>query len=173
MRRAYAPWSGHSFLPRRFALSAALLGLAAGLLHLDATHSGFTARSSAGGSSFSTGIVDLSLPVAGPGSRLTVDATGIVPGDQMERVVDLTNGGTLNLSGITLSTTAPLSSALDTDTTHGLQVEHRPVQRALDGGGHRPRLRLRVQRDDVQRAPGAAGDHVGRSPGGPHRDDGG
>ena len=122
MRRAYAPWFGRSLLPRRFALSAALLGLAAGLLHLDATHSGFTARSSDGGSSFSTGIVDLSLPAAGPGNRLTVDATGIVPGDQMERVVDLTNGGTLNLSGITVSTTAPLSSALDTDTTHGLQV---------------------------------------------------
>ena len=61
-------------------------------------------------------------PAAGPGNRLTVDATGIVPGDQMERVVDLTNGGTLDLSGVTLSTTASLSSALDTDTVHGLQV---------------------------------------------------
>jgi hypothetical protein len=45
-----------------------------------------------------------------------------VPGDRIERVVDLTNGGTFPLSGVTLTTTAPLSSALDTDTSHGLQV---------------------------------------------------
>ena len=107
---------------RRFALSAAMVALASGLLAFDATHSGFTARSGAGAASFSTGIIDLSVPAAGTGNRLTVDATGIVPGDSMERVVDLTNGGTVNLSGVTLTTTAPLSSALDTDTTHGLQV---------------------------------------------------
>jgi hypothetical protein len=107
---------------RRFALSAGLLALAGGLLVLDTSHAGFTARSSAGAATFSTGIVDLSVPAAGAANRLTVDATGIVPGDRMERVVDLTNGGTFDLSGVTLTTTAPLSSALDTDTTHGLQV---------------------------------------------------
>ena len=107
---------------RRFALSAALLGLAGSLLVFDRAHSGFTARSSVGAASFSTGIVDLSVAAAGPGNRLTVDATGIVPGDRMERVVDLTNGGTVNLSGVTLTTTAPLSSALDTNAAHGLQV---------------------------------------------------
>jgi spore coat-associated protein N len=122
MRRAYGAWSARSLLARRFALSTALLGLAAGLLHLDSTHSGFTGRSSAGAASFSTGMVDLSVSAAGAGNRLTVDATGIVPGDQMERVVDLTNGAAFNLSGITLTTTAPVSSALDTDTTHGMQV---------------------------------------------------
>jgi hypothetical protein len=107
---------------RRIVLSAALLGLAAGLLHVGTTHSGFTARSSAGAASFGTGFVDLSVPAAGPGNRLTVDATGMVPGDRMERVVDLTNSGSMDLSGVTLTTTASLSSALDTDATQGLQV---------------------------------------------------
>jgi spore coat-associated protein N len=122
MRHALVAPSARPRVARRAVLSAALLGLAAGLLHLDATHSGFTARSSAGAASFSTGFVDLSVPAAGPRNRLTVDATGIVPGDVMERVVDLANGGTFGLSGVTLTTTAPVSSALDTDTTHGLQV---------------------------------------------------
>jgi hypothetical protein len=67
-------------------------------------------------------MVDLAAAAAGPANRLTVDATGIVPGDRIERVVDLTNGGTLDLSGVTLTTTAGPSSALDTDTTHGLDV---------------------------------------------------
>jgi hypothetical protein len=107
---------------RRVALSAALLAVAAWLLVLDTSHAGFSARSSAGAASFSTGIVDLSTPAAGAANRLTVDATGIVPGDVMERAVDLTNGGTFDLSGVTLTTTASPSSLLDTDTTHGLQV---------------------------------------------------
>jgi spore coat-associated protein N len=122
MRGAFGAGSTRPLVLRRLALSAALLGLAGSLLVFDRTHAGFTARSSVGAASFSTGIVDLSVAAAGPGNRLTVDASGIVPGDRMERVVDLTNGGTFDLSGVTLTTTAPLSSALDTDTTHGLQV---------------------------------------------------
>jgi spore coat-associated protein N len=122
MRGAFGAWSPRPLVVRRFALSAALLGLAGSLLVLDTTHSAFTARSSAGAAGFSTGMVDLSVPAAGAGNRMTVDATGIVPGDRMERVVDLTNGGVSDLSGVTLTTTGALSSALDTDTTHGLQV---------------------------------------------------
>jgi spore coat-associated protein N len=122
MRGAFRAGCRRSLLVRRVALSAALLGVAGSLLVFDHTNAGFTARSSVGAASFSTGIVDLSVATAGPGNRLTVDATKIVPGDRIERVVDLTNGGTFDLSGVTLSTTAPVSSALDSDTTHGLQV---------------------------------------------------
>jgi hypothetical protein len=122
MAHALAAPSARPRRARRAALSAGLLAVAAGLLHLDATHSGFTARSSTGAASFSTGMVDLSVPAAGAANRMTVDATRIVPGDVVERVVDLTNSGSLDLSGVTLTSTAPVSSALDTDTTHGLQV---------------------------------------------------
>jgi hypothetical protein len=122
MRHAFAARPARPLVVRRLAVSAALVGLAAALLTFDATHSGFTARSSAGAASFSTGIVDIAVGAAGPANRMTVDATGIVPGDVMERVVDLTNSGTFDLSGVTLATTAPVSSALDTDTSHGLQM---------------------------------------------------
>jgi spore coat-associated protein N len=122
MRGAFGAGCARPLLVRRLALSAALLGLAGSLLVFDRTQAGFTARSSVGTASFSTGIVDLSVAAAGPGNRLTVDATGIVPGDRIERAVDLTNGGTFSLSGVTLTTTAPVSSALDTDAAHGLQV---------------------------------------------------
>ena len=107
---------------RRFALSAALLGLAASLMALEGTQAGFTATSSSGTSTWTTGVVGLTVGAPGPANRLTVDATGVVPGDRIERAVDLTNGGTLDLAGITLTTTASPSSALDTDTTNGLDL---------------------------------------------------
>ena len=122
MRGAVGAGCRRRLLVRRFALSAALLGLAGSLLVFDRAHAGFTARSSVGTASFSTGIVDLSVAAPGPGNRLTVDASRVVPGDRMERVVDLTNDGTFALSGVTLTTTAPVSSALDTDSSHGLQL---------------------------------------------------
>jgi hypothetical protein len=112
----------HASSVRRCALSAALVLLAAALLVVEGIDAGFTASSSSGASSVSTGMVDLAAGAAGPANRLTVDATGIVPGDRIERVVDVTNGGSLNLSGVALTTTAQPSSALDTDTTHGLEV---------------------------------------------------
>ena len=112
----------HGSLVRRCALSAVLVLLAAALLVVEGTQAGFTARSSSGASTVTTGMVDLAAGAAGPANRLTVDATGVVPGDRIERVVDLTNGGSLNLSGVSLTTTAQPSSALDTDTTHGLEV---------------------------------------------------
>jgi spore coat-associated protein N len=109
-------------LLRRFALSAALLGLAASLVVIEGTHAGFTGTSSSGPATWSTGVSDLAAGAAGPANRLTVDATGVVPGDRIERAVDLINRGTLDLSGITLTTSALQTSALDTDTTHGLDV---------------------------------------------------
>jgi hypothetical protein len=56
---------------------------------------------------------------------LTVGATGILPGDTLQRAVDLTNngvGGSDNLSSITLTTSASPSTLLDTDATNGLQM---------------------------------------------------
>ena len=53
---------------------------------------------------------------------MTVSATGIVPGDTIQRAVDLQNTGNQNLASITLTTTASPSSVLDTDTTKGLQL---------------------------------------------------
>ena len=54
---------------------------------------------------------------------LTVAANKLVPGDTVQRAVQLSNAaGQQDLSSVTLSTTAPTSSLLDTDATNGLQL---------------------------------------------------
>jgi spore coat-associated protein N len=55
-------------------------------------------------------------------NRMTVNATGLVPGDVYYRSVDLINSGGHNLSSINLTTTASPTSLLDTDATNGLQM---------------------------------------------------
>ena len=47
-----------------------------------------------------------------------MNASGLAPGDSF----DLANQGSLNLSAITLTTTATVTSLLDTDATNGLQM---------------------------------------------------
>jgi predicted ribosomally synthesized peptide with SipW-like signal peptide len=71
----------------------------------------------------SSGSVTVALGAAGPANRLTVNATGIAPGDTMQRAFQLSNSGTIDLAGApTLTTTASPSSLLDTDGTNGLQL---------------------------------------------------
>jgi spore coat-associated protein N len=74
--------------------------------------------------SVSTGTVTIALGATGAQTnRLTVNATGLAPGNSFERSFDLTNEGSLNLSAITLTTSATASSLLDTDATNGLQMQ--------------------------------------------------
>ncbi len=101
--------------------SAALLAAAAGAAGLG-TFGSFTSTTSAS-ASVSSGTVAIALGANGTAAnRLTVAATGIVPGDTMQRAVTLSNGGDQTLSAITLSTTATTSSPLDTDP-NGLQMK--------------------------------------------------
>jgi len=71
----------------------------------------------------STGTVELD-PLEPPSStnRLSVGASNIAAGDTIQRSVLLRQGGTIELSEITLTTTADPSSLLDTDTDDGLQM---------------------------------------------------
>lgn len=70
-----------------------------------------------------SGTVVLALGADGTAAnRLSVDATNIAAGDTIERTVDLVNSGTLDLSSITLTTTATTSSLLDQDVRQGLQL---------------------------------------------------
>ncbi len=55
-------------------------------------------------------------------NRLTVNASGLVPGDTVQRSFDITNSGSQDLASVGLTTTASPSSLLDTDTTNGLQM---------------------------------------------------
>jgi hypothetical protein len=103
--------------------SCAVLGAAASIAGLG-TFATFTSSTSAAATA-STGSVSIALGTAGPANRLTVGASGLLPGDTMQRVVDLTNNGNAgsdNLQSVALTTTASPSSALDTDATNGLQM---------------------------------------------------
>jgi spore coat-associated protein N len=55
-------------------------------------------------------------------NRLGTGASPIAAGDTMQRALDLDYAGSIAFGSVTLTTTASPSSALDTDTTDGLQI---------------------------------------------------
>lgn len=101
--------------------SAALLAAAAGVAGMG-TYGGFTASTSAS-AAVSSGTVKFDVGAAGAANRLSVAASGAVPGDSVQRAVTLTNSGDQNLAAVTLTTTAAPSSKLDSDATNGLQMQ--------------------------------------------------
>lgn len=106
---------------QKFLLSLAVLGCAASIAGLG-TFAAFTSTTSAS-QSVSSGTVVIALGATGAATnRLTVNATGIVPGDTMQRSFNLANTGSQNLASVSLTTTATTSSLLDTDATDGLQM---------------------------------------------------
>lgn len=106
---------------RRILALLSILVIGASLIRIG-TYATFTSTTNVQQTSIVSGTVSLSTPGAGATNRLTLGATNIVPGDTMQRVVDLTNNGNTSLASITLTTTASPSSLLDTDTTNGLQI---------------------------------------------------
>jgi hypothetical protein len=82
------------------------------------TFATFSSATSAS-SSAASGTVVIAL---GGSNRLSVNASGLVPNDTVQRGVDLTNTGTQGLASITLAVAATASSLLDTDITNGIQM---------------------------------------------------
>lgn len=73
--------------------------------------------------SYSTGTVTLAgIGTNATNNRLSVGATGIAPGDTIQRAVNIKYTGSITAASVTLTTTATTSSLLDTDTTNGLQL---------------------------------------------------
>src|SRR6266516_3247654 len=79
------------------------------------------AASIAGLGTYATVTISLGATSAST-NRLNIGASGLAPGDTIQRSVDLINSGSLDLASVTLTTTASPSSLLDTDTTNGLQM---------------------------------------------------
>lgn len=101
--------------------SAALLAAAAGVAGMG-TYGGFTSSTSAS-AAVSSGTVKFDVGT-GANNRLSVAASGAVPGDSVQRAVTLTNSGDQNLASVTLTTTAVApSSKLDSDSANGLQLK--------------------------------------------------
>jgi spore coat-associated protein N len=102
--------------------SLAVIGAAASIAGLG-TFATFTSSTSAQNQALTTGTVSI---VLGSANRLAVGASNLVPGDTVERAVDINNNGsagTSSVGSITLTTTASPSSLLDTDATNGLQMQ--------------------------------------------------
>ena len=116
--------------------STVVLGAAASIAGLG-TFGTFTSTTSASESA-STGTVKIDLGASGTDNRLSVAATGLVPGDTVQRVVKLSNTGSQNLAGTTLTATATTSSVLDSDTTNGLQLTIDKCSQAWTEGGTAP-----------------------------------
>lgn len=111
----------HLSRAQKVLLSVAAVGTAAALAGAG-TWATFTSSANAD-QSVSTGTVVIELGAAGTAAnRLTVNATGVAPGDTIQRAVNLSNTGSLALGSLSLSTAATTSSILDTDTTDGLQM---------------------------------------------------
>jgi spore coat-associated protein N len=100
--------------------SVALVAAAAGVAGLG-TFGSFTSTTSAS-EAVGTGTVKIDLGASGAANRLSVAASGLVPGDTVQRAVTLTNNGSEDLSTVSLTTAATTSSKLDTDATNGLQL---------------------------------------------------
>jgi spore coat-associated protein N len=79
--------------------------------------------SSGANNTLATGTVQIALGNTGASTnRLTVNASGLVPGDTIQRSFDIGNTGSQDLASLALTTTASPSSLLDTDATNGLQM---------------------------------------------------
>ena len=117
--------------------SVAAIGTAASVAGLG-TFGAFTSTTSAA-TPATAGTVVIALGSAGTATnRLTVGATGLVPGDTVRRAFQLSNTGNQSLSGITLTTTASPSSLLDTDATNGLQLVIQSCSTAWTEAGTAP-----------------------------------
>lgn len=115
------PITSKSRTSTRILLSIAALGTASAIAGLG-TFATFTSTTSAS-QDVTAGTVSIALGSAGTSAnRLTISASGIVPGDTISRAVTLTGSSSEPLGSVSLTTTAAPSSLLDTDTTNGLKM---------------------------------------------------
>jgi hypothetical protein len=132
LSRALALSSG-----QRLVIAAASLMLAVGLSGAG-LYATFTTSATASHTA-STATLSLTLGATGASTnRLTVNASGLMPGDSYYRSFDLTNGGTSALNAITLTTSASPSSLLDSDATNGLQMVLQRCSTAWTESGSSP-----------------------------------
>ncbi len=125
---------------RKIIASVAVLGAAVSIAGLG-TFATFTSSTSADQGSLATGSVSIALGAPGPANRLTLGASGLLPGDTMQRAVDLVNTGVAgsdDLGSATLTTSAPTSSLLDTDATDGLRLTVDRCSQAWTESGSSP-----------------------------------
>ncbi|MQA98824.1 MAG: hypothetical protein GEU78_00790 [Actinobacteria bacterium] len=103
---------------RKVALSIAAAAFAVALIGVGAYAEWSTSVSKS--QTVTAGNVDLTAPGT---NQLTVAATGVAPGDTIQRQLDLVNSGSVDLGSVTLGSGAGASPpTIFTDTTDGLQL---------------------------------------------------
>lgn len=123
---------------KKLVLSGVLVAAAAALAGHGAFAT-FTSQAAGGPQTISTGTVTIGLGNTGASTnRLTVDATKVAAGDTIQRSVDLSNSGSLNLASVTLGLSASPSSTLDSDATNGLQTTLQSCSVPWTEGGTAP-----------------------------------
>lgn len=100
--------------------SASLLGAAAAVAGLG-TYGAFTSSTEAS-TTVTNATMRIDMVANGGSNNLQVSATGLIPGDKVQRLITLANSGTAELASITLTTAPSAASVLTTDTTNGLQL---------------------------------------------------
>jgi predicted ribosomally synthesized peptide with SipW-like signal peptide len=111
----------NSSTTRKLLVSAIAIGATAAIAGM-ATFGSFTSTTSAS-TPVSSGTVAIALGAAGQATnRLAVAATGIVPGDTIERTVDVLNTGSEGFGSVSLDAKATSTSLLDQDSVDGLHL---------------------------------------------------
>lgn len=108
-------------LTRKVLATTALLMVAASIVGIGA-FAVFTDTESVAQANSSGTVVLSPISTNGVNNRLSVGASNIAAGDTISRVANIKQSGSIDLASITLTTTAPTSSLLDTNTTNGLQM---------------------------------------------------
>jgi len=135
LRRPWSKTMGST--SKKLLATIAVLGAAASIAGLG-TYATFTSTTSQN-HTISSGTVTIALGATGASTnRLNIGASGLAPGDTIQRSVDLINSGSLDLASVTLTTTAAPSSLLDTDATNGLQMVIDRCSNAWTEGGVAP-----------------------------------
>jgi len=101
--------------------SIVVVGAAAAVAGLG-TFGGFTSSTSAVDAGVDTGVLSIDVSAAGTTAPVPVTTASMLPGDVGYFPMDLRNGGDVDLSSVTLGSSAAVSSRLDTDPVHGLQL---------------------------------------------------
>ncbi len=109
------------FSSKKILLSMAAVGTAAAIAGLG-TYATFTSTTSSSNTA-TAGEVVINVGADGAANRFSVSSGTLVPGDTIQRAINLISSSTVgDLGVVTLTTTATVSSLLDTDTTNGLQM---------------------------------------------------
>jgi hypothetical protein len=112
--------------------TASLLGAAAAVAGLG-TYGAFTSSTEAS-TTVTNATMKIDMVANGGSNNLQLSATGLLPGDKVQRLITLNNSGTADLSAVTLTTVPTVSSVLTSDTANGLQIVIESCDQAWTAG---------------------------------------